>query len=41
MSLKIYSAAGERKEFIVYDSVTRKIVKQRTDAHTDCVNCIK
>lgn len=37
----ILIAAGERKEFIIYDSVTHKIVKQRTDAHGDCVNCVR
>lgn len=38
---KILSAACEKKNILIFDPLTRKIVKTIENAHTDCVNCVR
>jgi len=38
---KILAAACERKSILIFDPLTRKLVRTIENAHTDCVNCIR
>jgi WD repeat-containing protein 32 len=37
----ILAAACERKSILVFDPLTRKIIRTIENAHSDCVNCIR
>jgi len=38
---KILAAACERKSILIFDPLTRKLVRTIDNAHSDCVNCIR
>ena len=38
---KILSAACEKKNILIFDPLSRKVVRTIENAHTDCVNCVR
>ncbi|XP_023326414.1 uncharacterized protein LOC111699887 isoform X2 [Eurytemora carolleeae] len=38
---RILSAACERKNILIFDPLTRQVVKSIENAHQDCVNCVR
>jgi len=38
---RILSAACERKNILIFDPLTRKVVRNIENAHQDCVNCVR
>ena len=38
---KILAAACERKSILIFDPLSKSLVRTIENAHTDCVNCIR
>ena len=38
---KILSAACERRNILIFDPLTRRVIQNLENAHLDCVNCVR
>jgi WD repeat-containing protein 32 len=38
---KILSAACEKRNILIFDPLTRRVVQNLENAHQDCVNCVR